>query len=304
MPLYNLPDLKVHPEIQAALAGKQALVALESTVITHGLPFPQNLELARQMEDAVRAYGAIPATIALLKGEIMVGLSPQDLQQLVDMPDLHKISVRDIGPAVALGWSGGTTVASTALIAHLTGLRVFATGGIGGVHRTPPYDISADLPQLAQTPIIVVCAGAKAILDLPATLEVLETSSVPVVGYQTRQFPAFYSVSSGLPVSARADQPEQIAQIALKHWGLGLQSAVLVVAPPPAELALDPQVVQQAIDKALHAAKAANLRGQGITPFLLAEVSKQTKGASLRVNLALLLNNAKIASQITVQLAK
>ncbi len=304
MPLYNLPDLKVHPEIQAALAGKQALVALESTVITHGLPFPQNLELARQMEDAVRAYGAIPATIALLKGEIMVGLSPQDLQQLVDMPDLHKISVRDIGPAVALGWSGGTTVASTALIAHLTGLRVFATGGIGGVHRTPPYDISADLPQLAQTPIIVVCAGAKAILDLPATLEVLETSSVPVVGYQTRQFPAFYSVSSGLPVSARADQPEQIAQIALKHWGLGLQSAVLVVAPPPAELALDPQVVQQAIDKALHAAKAANLRGQGITPFLLAEVSKQTKGASLRVNLALLLNNAKIASQIAVQLAK
>lgn len=304
MPLHNLPDLKVHPEIQAALAGKQALVALESTVITHGLPFPQNLELARQMEDAVRAYGAIPATIALLKGEIMVGLSPQDLQQLVDMPDLHKISVRDIGPAVALGWSGGTTVASTALIAHLTGLRVFATGGIGGVHRTPPYDISADLPQLAQTPIIVVCAGAKAILDLPATLEVLETSSVPVVGYQTRQFPAFYSVSSGLPVSARADQPEQIAQIALKHWGLGLQSAVLVVAPPPAELALDPQVVQQAIDKALHAAKAANLRGQGITPFLLAEVSKQTKGASLRVNLALLLNNAKIASQIAVQLAK
>lgn len=296
-------DLIVNKEIQNALAHGQPLVALESTVITHGLPYPQNIDLARKMEETIREHGAIPATIALVQGKIRVGVSAQEIEELAQDKALHKISVRDIGPALALGWSGGTTVASTSLIAHMAGLKVFATGGIGGVHREPPYDISADLGQLAQTPVIVVCAGAKAILDLPATLEVLETSSVPVVGYQTDTFPAFYSQSSGLPLSVRVDLPEQVAHISQSHWGLGLKSAVLVVASPPAEVALAPEVVQSAIDDALREAEASKIRGQAMTPFLLSKVSQRTQGASLKANLGLLLNNARIAALIAVQLA-
>jgi pseudouridine-5'-phosphate glycosidase len=295
-------DLVISEEIQDALLNDHPLVALESTVITHGLPFPKNLELAGQMEDCVRELGAIPATIALVDGKIKVGVTGLDLNNLAENPDVHKISVRDIGPALAMGWSGGTTVASTSLIAYMAGIRVFATGGIGGVHREPPFDISADLPQLARTPIIVVCAGAKAILDLPATLEVLETSSVPVVGYQTDSFPAFYSVSSGLPVSVRADQPEQVAHIARRHWKLGLKSAVLVTAPPPQAAALSADDVQFAIDQALKEAVVENIRGQAMTPYLLAKVNECTQGASLKANLALLLNNAQIAAQIAIEL--
>ncbi len=304
MPEPNLKDFIVNDEIQNALAHGQPVVALESTVITHGLPYPQNIDLARKMEETIREHGATPATIALVQGKIRVGVSAQEIDELAQDTALHKISVRDIGPALALGWSGGTTVASTSLIAQMAGVRVFATGGIGGVHREPPYDISADLWQLAQTPIIVVCAGAKAILDLPATLEVLETSSVPVVGYQTDYFPAFYSLSSGLPLSVRVDQPEQVARIAQSHWGLGLKSAVLVVAPPPAEVALAPEVVQSAIDDALREAEASKIRGQAMTPFLLSKVNERTQGASLKANLGLLLNNARIAALIAVQLAK
>lgn len=297
-------NLEINDEVQAALDKKQALVALESTVITHGLPYPQNLELASQMEARVRAFGAIPATIALVDGKIKVGVTGEDLQGLAIKPGVHKISVRDIGPAMVMGWSGGTTVASTSLIAHMAGLRVFATGGIGGVHREPPYDISADLSQLAKTPILVVCAGAKAILDLPATLEVLESNSVPVVGYQTDKFPAFYSRSSGLPVSVRANQPGQVAHIAACHWKLGLDSAVLVTAPPPEDSALSAEVVQTAIDQALKDAISENIRGQAMTPYLLARVNEKTQGASLKANLALLLNNACIAAQIAVELSK
>ncbi|HSQ26588.1 MAG TPA: pseudouridine-5'-phosphate glycosidase [Anaerolineales bacterium] len=304
MPEPNLKDFIVNDEIQNALAHGQPVVALESTVITHGLPYPQNIDLARKMEETIREHGATPATIALVQGKIRVGVSAQEIDELAQDTALHKISVRDIGPALALGWSGGTTVASTSLIAQMAGVRVFATGGIGGVHREPPYDVSADLWQLAQTPIIVVCAGAKAILDLPATLEVLETSSVPVVGYQTDYFPAFYSLSSGLPLSVRVDQPEQVARIAQSHWGLGLKSAVLVVAPPPAEVALAPEVVQSAIDDALREAEASKIRGQAMTPFLLSKVNERTQGASLKANLGLLLNNARIAALIAVQLAK
>ncbi len=297
-------NLEIHEEIQQALEKKHALVALESTVITHGLPYPKNLELANQMETRIREFGAIPATIALVDGKIKIGVTQQELMDLAQNPEVHKISVRDIGPAMAMGWSGGTTVASTSLIAHLAGLRVFATGGIGGVHREPPYDVSADLLQLARTPIIIVCAGAKAILDLPATLEVLETNSVPVVGYQTNYFPAFYSVSSGLPVPLRADQPEQVAEVARCHWNFGLQSAVLVTAPPPIEVALASDDVQSAIDEALQAAKAANIRGQAMTPFLLAKVNERTQGASLKANLGLLLNNARIAALISIKLTE
>ncbi len=296
-------QLILSADVEHALTQEQPLVALESTVITHGLPFPQNLELARNMEATVRDNGANPATIALIKGQVRVGITSEELSYLAQKSDVHKISVRDISAAMVNGWDGGTTVASTSLIAQESGLQVFATGGIGGVHREPPYDISADLPCLAHIPIIVVCAGAKAILDLPATLEYLETHSVPVVGYQTDQFPAFYSRSSGLPVSVRADNPDQVAHIARKHWGLGLSSAVLVVAPPPKEVALDPETIEAVIKQAIQEGKLAGIRGQFLTPYLLNKVSDATMGASLHANLGLLLNNARIASQIAVALA-
>lgn len=303
MPSMIEHEFIIQEEIQSALANRQPIVALESTVITHGLPYPQNLELAHQMEACVRENGAIPATITLMEGRVKVGTSYEELIHLVQTANLHKISVRDIGPAIALGWSGGTTVASTSLIAGLAGIRVFATGGIGGVHREPPYDISADLLQLGHTPIIVVCAGAKAILDIPATLEVLETNSVPVVGYQTDDFPAFYSTSSGIPVPLRVDRPEEIALIAKSHWKLGLKSALLVVVPPPIESALDSEMVQLAINAALIEAKEKNVRGQAITPFLLSKVNEKTAGLSMKANLDLLLNNARTAALIAVQLS-
>ncbi len=293
----------VDDKVKRALISQEPVVALESTVITHGLPYPENLDLANRMEAQVSAHDATPATIALVNGKIRVGLSQPELLELAREAGMHKISARDLAPAAALGWSGGTTVASTMLAAHTVGIRVFATGGIGGVHRQPAFDISADLPQLARTPVIVVCAGAKAILDLPATLEFLETYSTPVVGYQTDEFPAFYSISSGLPVSVRADTPAQIVEIALRHWELGLRSGVLVVVPPPAEAALAHADVDAAIETALLDAQAAGVRGQQMTPFLLSRVKELTGGASLQANLALLLNNARIGAKIAVEFA-
>ncbi|RME08470.1 MAG: pseudouridine-5'-phosphate glycosidase [Anaerolineae bacterium] len=200
--------------VRRALQTGQPVVALESTVLTHGLPYPQNLELAAQMEDTVRQEQAVPATIAVLEGKIHIGLSPEERRRLISSEGAHKISRRDFAPAIALGRSGGTTVAGTMIVARAAGIRVFATGGIGGVHRYPPYDVSTDLTELARTPVIVVCAGAKAILDLPATLEVLETWGVPVIGYQTDEFPAFYSRESGLPVSVRANSADEVVAIA------------------------------------------------------------------------------------------
>jgi pseudouridine-5'-phosphate glycosidase len=212
---------------------------------------------------------------------------------------LHKISRRDFATAIARGESGGTTVAGTLIAAHAAGIRVFATGGIGGVHRDAPFDVSTDLQELSRTPVMVVCAGAKSILDLAATLEVLETLGVPVIGYQTDEFPAFYARTSGLPVSVRADNPKEVADIANAHWNLGLTSAVLVVAPPPADVALSESEMETAVDQALAEAQAQNIRGQAVTPFLLGRVSELTGKASLRANLALLLNNAQIAAQIS-----
>lgn len=293
----------VDKKIGLALAAGQAVVALESTVITHGLPYPQNLDLARGMESQVVEHGAVPATIALVKGKIRVGLSGAELEELAQGAQMHKISTRDMGPAAALGWSGGTTVASTMLAAQTAGIQVFATGGIGGVHRQAPFDVSADLPALAKTPVIVVCAGAKAILDIPATLEYLETHSTPVVGYQTDEFPAFYSTSSGLPVQVRADTVDKIVQIAIQHWELGLNSGILVTVPPPVETALPYETVDAAIQTALQEAQASGVRGQQVTPFLLGRVKELTSGASLQANLALLLNNARVAAQIAVHLA-
>lgn len=294
----NLPDaFSLSEEVLRARALGLPLVALESTVITHGLPYPQNLELAHQMEEEVRGQSAIPATIAVLDGKICVGLNPAQLERLASEANMLKISSRDFAPALAANRSGGTTVAATAFAANRAGILVFATGGIGGVHRDAPFDVSADLDALSRFPILVVCAGAKAILDLPATLEKLESLGVPVVGFQTDDFPAFYSSSSGLKVSTRAESAEQAARIARAHWELGLHSATLLVVPPPADVALPRDQVEVAIQQAL-ADAGPEIRGQNVTPYLLSKVSALTHGASLRANLSLLKNNARVAAQV------
>jgi pseudouridylate synthase len=298
------PHYQMAPEIVRARSLGLPIVALESTVITHGLPSPENLSLARNMEIQVRDEGASPATIAVLNGRVCIGLNDAQLEGLASSRNLLKISSRDIGPAVARGQSGGTTVAATMAAAHPAGIRVFATGGIGGVHRQIPgdpssaFDISADLELLGRIPMVVVCAGAKAILDLRATLEVLETRSVPVVGYQTSDFPAFYSRSSGFPASTRADSAEEVARIARAHWELGSQSAVLVVQPPPEDYALPNKLVEDVVGQALAEAARMKVRGQQVTPFLLGKVKELTAGSSMQANLALLLNNARLAAQI------
>ena len=290
--------IAIHPEVTLALNEGNPIVALESTVITHGLPFPENRELAMNMEAIVREGGCTPATIAILDGMIHVGLDEDQLERLAKTKDMHKISVRDIAPAVVLQMSGGTTVAGSLGIAEAVGIKVFATGGIGGVHRQAPFDISADLGELAKARLVVVCAGAKAILDIPATLEVLETYGVPVIGYQTDEFPAFYSVSSGMRVSARADTAEIVAALAHAHWQLGLGGSILVAVAPPRDVALEADVVETAIQAALAQAQEEHIHGQGVTPFLLRRVSELTGGASLKANLGLLLNNARVAAEI------
>jgi pseudouridine-5'-phosphate glycosidase len=302
---YPLPTLT--PEVRDALLGRRPLVALESTVITHGLPWPQNFEVARRMEAAVRAGGACPATIAVLKGDVKVGLGDQELEQLAQARGVMKVSRRDFPVAVAQKRDGGTTVAGTMIAAHWAGIRVFATGGIGGVHRRlkpeAPLDVSADLPELARTPVVVVCAGAKAILDLPATLEWLETHGVPVIGYGTAEFPAFYSRESGLRLEARADTPADAAALVKTAWDLDFTSGALVCVPCPAEAAQPAAAMQRAIDQALRDAAAAGIRGNDVTPYLLARVVALTEGHSLAANLALLENNARVAADLAVALS-
>jgi pseudouridine-5'-phosphate glycosidase len=295
-------SLAFHPAVRAALEARQPLVALESTVISHGLPWPENLGIARRMEAAIRAGGATPATIALLRGQITIGLTDDEIQYLARAQGVWKISRRDYAVALAQKRDGATTVAGTVMAAHWAGLRVFATGGIGGVHRGAGTDVSADLPELARTPVIVVCAGAKAILDLPATLEWLETHGVPVVGYGTNEFPAFFSRESGLKLEARADSPAEVAAIARELWGLGLQSGLLVCVPCPAEAARPAAAMEAAIATALAEAEAQGVRGKAVTPFLLGRVSALTHGESKAANLALLENNARVAAQIAVAL--
>ena len=283
--------------LQAQQAGSP-LVALESVVITHGLPRPQNLSLAKDMEAMVRTEGATPATIAMLDGMVHVGLSEERLTRLAYEDNTRKISLRDFGIASARHLSGGTTVAATTHIAEKAGIRVFATGGIGGVHRGSAFDVSADLTELGRAKMIVVCAGAKAILDLPATLETLETLGVPVIGYQTEDFPAFYSRSSGLKVDASVDTPAEIGRIALAHWDHGFNSSILVVVPPPEEVAIPNEQIEGAIQEALHDAEEKGIHGAAATPYLLSRVSQLSGGESLKTNLELLLNNAKVAAQI------
>jgi len=293
--------LSFAPEVRASLDAGIPVVALESTVITHGLPFPENLDLALSMEQEVRQMGGTPATIAVVDGVIRIGLDQSGLEMLAGEKDLMKISPRDFTTAVVHKRSGGTTVAATMVAAHTAGIRVFATGGIGGVHRDAPYDVSADLTELGRIPIMVVCAGAKAILDLPATLEVLETNGVPVVGYQTNDFPAFYSRESGLPVSVCANDAKQVIELARTHWAIGMSSGVLVVQPPPPETALPPDTVQDAVVQALDELHAKQIRGQAVTPFLLNRVSALTSGSSLKANLSLLRNNARLATVLAVE---
>jgi len=290
--------LNIAPEVANALQEQRAVVALESTVIAHGLPRPQNLQTAQRLETAVREQGAVAATIAILDGKLSAGLNDDQLQLLANNNDIRKISTRDISIAVARGWNGATTVASTIWIAHRAGIKVFATGGIGGVHRGSLPDVSADLPELARTPIIVVCSGAKIVLDLPATREWLETHGVAVVGYQCDELPAFYSRQSGLAIDARAESPEDVANIFHAQRSLKLESALLVVVPVPAQFEVPAEELQPVLATALEDAEWKGITGAALTPFLLSQMAERSGGATLRANIALLENNARVAAAI------
>ncbi len=295
--------LRIAPEVEEALAEGRPVVALESTVISHGLPRPDNIELARRCEAAVRDEGAVPATIGVIHGEVVVGLSDDEIRTLALDDSVRKVSRRDYPIVVARREHGGTTVAATMIAAYLAGIRLFATGGIGGVHRGEGDDVSADLPELAMTSVCVVCAGAKSILDLPRTLEYLETAGVPILGYQTDQFPAFYAATSGLPLEVRVDSPFDVARILQAKWDMGLDGGVLVTVPPPDDLALPTHEMENAIAVALSDADAQGISGKQITPFLLTRVSEITEGRSLAVNIALLEQNARVAARIAAEVA-
>jgi len=296
------------PEVSSARQQKSPIVALESTVITHGLPRPQNLKLARDMEQAVRAEGATPATIAVMDGKIQVGLSPEQLEQLANTDETIKVSLRDFASAITQHKPGGTTVAGTMFVAAQAGLQVFATGGIGGVHKEAHLDISTDLQALSNIPVIVVCAGAKSILDLPATLEYLETMGVPVVGYGTDKFPEFFSPGKDLPVSIKLDSPEAVAEFAQNHWKLGMKSGILVCQPIPKESAIDSDeiaaILEQVSDEVKKMQAEHKIKGQEVTPYELSRVNQLTGGKSLRANLDLLLNNARLAAQLAKAMSR
>jgi pseudouridine-5'-phosphate glycosidase len=295
---------EIPPEVQNALDTNSPLVALESALISHGLPYPQNLETAQVLEQAVRENGVVPATIAIIGGGIRVGLTERELERLATQKGVRKVSRRDLPIAVARGEDGATTVAATMYVAALAGIEVLATGGIGGMHRGQSFDISADLPELAQTRVAVVCSGAKSILDLPLTLEWLETHGVPILGYRTDEFPAFYSRRSGLPVDARVDTPEEAASIIRTKWELGLDGGVLVTVPVPEEAELPREVAEEAIERALAAAQERGVKGKALTPFLLGQIARITEGRSLAANIALLENNAAVAAQIAGMLRR
>lgn len=277
-------------------------LALESTVIAHGLPYPQNLETARALERVAREHGVEPRTVAIIGGEIKIGLSDDELKYLAQAKDVLKLSRRDIAVAVAQKRDGATTVSATMWLAHRAGIRVFATGGIGGVHRAigvaQTWDVSADLLELAQTPVAVVCAGAKAILDIPATLEFLETRGVPVIGYQTDDFPAFYSRSSGVRAQTRVDSAEEAARVIKTHWDLGFTSGVLIGVPVPREYATPREAIEPFIERALREAEAHKITGNQATPFLLKRLAELTQGESVKTNVALLKNNVAVAAEI------
>ncbi len=287
-------------EVRVARKTGVPIVALESTIITHGMPFPTNVETARRVEAEVRSCGAVPATIAVIDGVVKVGLEPPELDDLARRRDVAKLSRADFAICLARGGTGATTVAATMIAAHLAGIRVFATGGIGGVHRGAErsFDISADLQELSQTPVTVVAAGAKAILDLPKTLEVLETLGVPVLCYQSDAFPAFWMRDSGLPAPVRVETPEEIASAHLMRSDLGLPGGQLVANPIPEADALNGADILPVIEDALAEAERSGIAAKEVTPFLLDKIGTATQGAALQANIALVLNNARLASQI------
>lgn len=299
---HSLPTqfLVVSPEVEEALGSGKPVVALESTLITHGLPFPENRETALGMEAAVRANGAVPATIAVLRGRVTVGLSHDEIDRLAQLPagTVRKCSRRDIPIAIGLGEDAATTVAGTMIVAHWAGIRFFATGGIGGVHRGQPFDVSADLMELGRTPVAVICAGAKSILDLPLTLEVLETQGVPIIGYGTSTLPSFYSRDSGLAVDVRVDSPDEVARIVAASFSAALGHGLLIAVPVPAADELPRAEAEAAIQKATAEAEAQGIHGKAVTPFLLGRVSDLTRGQSKKANLSLLVNNAGVAAAI------
>lgn len=298
--------LDIRPDIAAAIAAGQPVVALESTILSHGMPYPENLAFAHEIERIIRAEGAVPATIAILGGRLKVGLNDEELLLMCRAENVGKVSRRDLAVYLATGQAGATTVASTMIVAALAGIRFFATGGIGGVHRgaQETMDISADLQELAQTPVCVVCAGAKSILDIGLTLEYLETMGVPVWGYQTEDFPAFYCRESGFGVDYALPDAQTAARILKAKWDLGLKGGAVIGNPVPEEFAQPQERMNKVIDEALAAAQKAGVRGKRITPFLLAYIKDATGGDSLATNLQLAYNNARVASRIAVEFGK
>jgi pseudouridine-5'-phosphate glycosidase len=295
-------ELRLAPAVWAAIRDRRPVVALESSVIAQGLPAPANREGLQRMVAAVEAHGATPAIAAVAAGVATLGLSDEEIERFLARDQIRKVTARDLGLAVAQGADGATTVAATLAIIARSEVKVFATGGIGGIHREPPYDESADLLELSQTAAIVVCSGAKSILDLPATVERLESLAIPVLGYRTSDFPAFFSERSGLPVMARVETVEEIVRIERAHRACGRRAALLVVQPPPPEAALPSDDVISVLEHALDEARARGVRGPAMTPFLLGEMERRTEGRTLRANLALLEANAALAARIAVAL--
>jgi pseudouridine-5'-phosphate glycosidase len=298
--------LDIKPEIREAIQEGKAVVALESTIISHGMPYPKNVETALTVESIVRENGAVPATIAIMDGKLKVGLTKDEIETLGKSHDVVKASRRDIPFILAKGLTGATTVASTMIIASMAGIKIFATGGIGGVHRgaQETFDISADLQELAKTDVAVICAGAKSILDIGLTLEYLETQGVPVVGFGTDELPAFYTSKSGFGVDYRVDTPKELAQALKAKWDLGLKGGAVIANPIPVEYEMDPAVINKAIDAAIKESEEKGIKGKESTPFLLAKVKELTEGASLDSNIQLVYNNVKVGAQIAVELSK
>ena len=296
--------LDLSEEVRKAIEDKKPIVALESTIISHGMPYPQNVETALKVEEIIREHGAVPATIGIIGGRLKAGLTSEEIDYMGRAKNIAKVSRRDIPYLVAHKRDGATTVASTMIIASMAGIRVFATGGVGGVHRgaEKTMDISADLEELAMTEVAVVCAGAKSILDLGLTLEYLETKGVPVLGYQTEELPAFYTRKSGFSVDYKADTPEEIADILRTKWDLGLKGGALIANPIPEEYSMDADLIARVIEDAVKEAEALGIKGKDTTPFLLAKIKEITGGESLESNIQLVYNNARLAAKIAVSL--
>lgn len=300
------PYLNIHPEVIEALLNKKAVVALESTIISHGMPYPENVKMALKVEEIIRSEGAVPATIAILNGIIKVGLTKDEIEFLAKEKDVLKVSKRDFGFVISQKRTGATTVSATMLVAKMAGIKIFATGGIGGVHRgaQETFDISRDLEELANIDVAVVCAGAKSILDLGLTLEYLETKGVEVLGYQTKELPAFYSRESGFELDYNMSSPKEIAALLHAKWNLGLTGGAVIANPIPKEFSMDSKKINNVIDQALSNAADQGVKGKDTTPYLLSKVKEMTHGESLTANLELVYNNARLAAKIAKEYTK